>query len=79
VFGEEIKKYHKFACMISYAVIGIVIFYAVTIEIFKNTGADFKPLLNPQAAMIAKLVSFFMAVSIFAVIKYISKTKLKEE
>ncbi len=76
---EEIKKYHKFACLISYAVIGIVIVYGVTIEIFKNAGTGFKPLLEPQAAMIAMLVSFFIIASIFTVIKQISKARLKPE
>ncbi|MCK4936866.1 MAG: hypothetical protein KAR84_08445 [Elusimicrobiales bacterium] len=75
---EEIKKYHKLASIISYAVIGIVIIYAITIEIFRN-ATGFKPLLEPQAAMIAKVASFFIAVSVFTVIKQISKTKLKPE
>ena len=75
---EEIKKYHKLATIISYAVIGIVSIYAITIEIFKNATA-LKPLLDPQAAMLAKVASFLIAASIFIIIKYISKAKLKKE
>ena len=75
---KEIKKYHKLATIISYAVIGIVIIYAVTIEIFKN-ATGFTPLLEPQAALITKVASFFIAVSVFTVIKQISKAKLKPE
>ncbi len=76
---EEIKKYYKLAKIISYAVIGIVIIYAITIEIFKNAGTGFKPLLQAQPAVIAKIAGFFMAISIFTIINQISKTKLKKE
>ena len=76
---EEMKKYHKLASITSYAVMGIVIVYTLGIEIFKNTAAEFKPLLDPQAAIAVKYASFFIAASVFFTIKQIAKAKFKSE
>ncbi|MCG2725215.1 MAG: hypothetical protein L6420_02980 [Elusimicrobia bacterium] len=76
---EKIKKYHKLASIISYAVMAIIIIYALTIEIFKNAASGFKPLLEPQTAMTVKYASFLIVALVFIAIKQVSKAKLKSE
>ena len=79
MFEKELKKYYKLATIISYAVLVIVLIYAIVIELFRNMGISLEPLLEPQAALLAKIAAFFMVASIFIIIKQVSKTKLKEE